>query len=189
MTRKQEFTSIPTAKVQEGIDLCRRNIAIFLDDAKALMRNGSLQNAYVLVQFGLEEFGKIIALKEAVENCDSGNISVNNKIFKNHEFKTEKAWTKISPWARIINEGFDEDVSDMPYGFPAYSEPTTEASPQTRLDCVFVDFREGNWINGHKIDRERLVHLITYIEHMLETLYPSEKGITLDELVAQKGET
>ena len=77
-------------------------------------------------------------------------------------------------------------MEGLPEVYPAYFEPPTEASPQTRLNCVFVDFKEGQWINGCKISRDRLVLLITYLEHVLEKMCPEQKGLSFDDLFRPK---
>jgi AbiV family abortive infection protein len=154
--------------MQEGIDLCKSNITHFLDDAKILMKEGSAENAYVLVQFGIEEWGKIIMLKEALSNSDSDPVLVDNTVFTSHKGKTEKALT--NPYLKTINEGFEEDVRGMPEDYPAYFDPSTEASHATRCECAFVDFHNGEWVIGCKIDRNLLVRLIVYIEHILPKL-------------------
>jgi AbiV family abortive infection protein len=51
----------------------------------------SMENAYVLVQFGIEEIGKIIFLQEAVTNYAGDSILVDKAVFTKHNVKAEKA--------------------------------------------------------------------------------------------------
>ena len=57
---------IPLSKVSQGIELCKQNVADFVCDARNIMKQGKLYHAYVSFQFALEEFGKIMFIKEAL---------------------------------------------------------------------------------------------------------------------------
>lgn len=61
MDYRKEDRIVPRAKMQQGIDLCRINVADFLEDAKLVIAENRLNHAYVSVQFAIEELGKLVS--------------------------------------------------------------------------------------------------------------------------------
>jgi AbiV family abortive infection protein len=158
---------IPKAKIQEGIDLCKSNVVDFLKDAKLIIAEKRLNHAYVMVEFAIEEFGKAILLKEALEQNKSDPIIVKESVFKSHKQKDEKAWNVLdSKYKTIYDEGdFDDD------GFDYKDFVTdTKAGHETRLHCAFVDFCYGNWYLGRNIKENLLNDLIKHIEDKLSRI-------------------
>jgi len=46
----------------------------------------------------------------------------------------------------------------------------TESSPRTRLECAYVDFKDGVWITGDTINEPKLSKLIVNIEQEVKKL-------------------
>jgi hypothetical protein len=59
---------IPKASVQKGIYKCKDNIADYLKDSLLISNTCRLYHAIISLEFALEEFGKILLLKEAFDN-------------------------------------------------------------------------------------------------------------------------
>lgn len=152
--------------LQKGIDLCKANITDFLKDAQLIMAEGRTNHAYVIVEFAIEEFGKIIMIKEAFNSDLNDPFKVNGEVFSDHKGKSEKAWEILDPKFRII---FDEGMWQegcWQRGVWEKQENTT-ASHKTRCDCAFVDFTASKWIVGRDIKKDLLENLITHIEENL----------------------
>jgi AbiV family abortive infection protein len=160
--KNKEDKLIPKAKIQTGIDLCKSNIRDYLKDARLIISEGRLNHAYIFVQLAIEEFGKIVMLKEALESATTDPISVNHKVFDSHKHKTEKAFTLLDSRLREIHRGsFGE-------GFGKGFDISTEVEHETRLDCAFVAFDENYWFLGRTVDREKPELLIQNIEDNID---------------------
>ena len=144
------------------MELCKKNILDFLRDAKIIIKERRLNHAYVSVQFAIEELGKIVMLKEALESSKDDSVLVEEKVFRSHREKSEKAWTVLSPKFKTICEGiFNNRLFDP----RLFNTPTT-VSHETRLECAFVDFN-GTWHIGRRIKEDSLTDLIAHIEEIL----------------------
>lgn len=156
---------IPKCKMQEGIDLCKKNISEFLEDARLLVEAGRLQHALVSVEFAKEEFGKIVMLREASVRDKSDFVTVGRGTFKSHKGKNKKAWTILDPSFRIV---FSGDFSEEDFEEEDFVVDTT-ISHYTRLQCAFVAFDESSneWHIGRDIDKDLLVDLIEHIQQKL----------------------
>ena len=155
--------------MQEGIELCKRNIADYLRDARLIIEKGRLNHAYVSVQLSIEELGKIRMLKEALsdDNRSKEVIPVKKSVFTSHRGKSEKAWKFLDPkFRRIFGEVGFEDTGEGGFD-PRGFETITTAGHQTRLQCAFVDFKLNKWVLGRKIEETRLTALIKHIEERL----------------------
>lgn len=158
---------IPRAKMKEGIDLCKSNILDYLKDARLIMSDGRLNHAYVSVQFAIEEFGKIVMLKDALMASTNDIVTVKGSVFTSHKGKSPNAWRILDQkFKTIFGEGDfdDEDFSHVSF------VTDTKASHDTRLDCAFVDFDEGIWHIGRDIKQKLLEELINHIEENLSKL-------------------
>lgn len=113
------------------------------------------------MQLAIEEFGKIVMLKDAFESSSTEFISVNNYVFTSHKLKTERAFSILNPELREIHTG------GFGKGFFRGFDISTEVNHKTRLDCAFVDFIENSWFLGRIVDREKLEALIRNIEDNL----------------------
>ena len=152
----------------EGINLCKRNISDYLRDARVIIEKGNLNHAYVSVQLSLEEFGKIIMLRETLSDNESKDvIPVKENVFTNHIGKSEKAWNVLdSTFRRIFGEVGFEDTGEGGFD-PRGFETITTAGHRTRLQCAFVDFHLNKWWLGRNIEEKRLIELIDHIEERL----------------------
>jgi AbiV family abortive infection protein len=154
-------------KMQEGIDLCKKNAMDFLNDAKLIVAEKRLNHAYVLVEFAIEEFGKAAILSNQLRSSTSDPIPIPEQIFKSHKGKAEKAWTILDrKFKTIYGHGGFDDVGFDYTGF----QTDTKARHETRLHCAFVDCEYGNWYLGRNIDVNLLNDLITHIEARLSRI-------------------
>jgi AbiV family abortive infection protein len=147
--------------MQEGIDKCKENIADYLKDAVIIADTGRLYHAIISLEFALEEFGKILLLKETMNNDKSDTVPINGNEFCNHNRKAERALKIIDPRHkfRVLFETFWER------GFwEAGMWGETVMGDKTRLDCAFVDFIDNNWMLGRKINPNYIQDLVTVIE-------------------------
>jgi len=155
---------IPRGLMQNGIDLCKQNVSDFLKDAKFMVREGRLDHAYVIVEFAIEEFGKIVMLNEALSLNTNDPVLVKESVFKSHNEKSTNAWVVLNPKYRII---FDEGAYDESVYDPRFYQTNTTASHNTLLDCAFVGFDGNRWVLGTKIKQSLLENLITHVDDML----------------------
>lgn len=155
--------SIPREKMEEGFDLCRKNVLDYLQDARLIIGEGRLNHALVSVQFSIEELGKIRMLREALNKSAQGNVLVKESVFKSHKGKSETAWEFLDVKFRTIFEGdFDEtDFSHRDF------LTDTKASHETRLECAFVGFDGNEWFLGREIDKTLLLEIIQHIKDKL----------------------
>ena len=157
---------IPKEKMQEGIELCKRNIADYLKDARLVIGKGRLNHAYVSVQLSIEELGKIRMLREALSDNKNTKdvIAVKDTVFASHKGKSDKAWEFLDPKFRnIFGEVGFEDTGEGGFD-PRGFDTITMAGHRTRLQCAFVDFHLDKWWLGRKIEEKKLIELINHIE-------------------------
>jgi AbiV family abortive infection protein len=154
---------IPRAKMQEGIDLCKKNIHNFLDSAEILNQAHKTLHAFILAEFALEEFGKIQILKKGFEKSVADPIEVNRHDFIDHSEKEKEAWKQLDPKYSIIKVGGFEEGFEGKHGIGFEKE--TKTGHSTRIDVAFVDFDEdlGVWHIGREIDSLLLQNLIEHL--------------------------
>jgi len=111
-----------------------------------------MNHAYVLVQFAIEELGKILLITEAFNSDPNDPFSVNGEFFS-HKVKDKKAWKILDRNCRMI---FDEGVFEAGVFEMGIFKQNTEASHWTRCECAFVDFTGSQWILGRDIKEELL---------------------------------
>jgi AbiV family abortive infection protein len=162
-SKTQKNRLIPRKLMQNGIDLCKQNIYDFLNDARSIVAQGRLNHAYILVEFAIEEFGKIVMLKEALKSGIGDLVAVNEDVFTKHNQKSEKAWTVLDSKYRTI---FDEGCWEEGVWERGVFQQNTEASHKTRCECAFVDFTGSQWILGQDIKKDLLQDLIAHIGNM-----------------------
>jgi hypothetical protein len=159
---------IPRGMLQEGIGKCKDNINDFLSDAELIMSKGRLNHAYVLVEFAIEEFGKVIMIKEAFQSDPNDPFKIDGEVFGTHRGKSERAWTVLNPKYKLL---FDEGVC---YPNTLFERgcviENTEANHYTRCICVFVDFCSSQWLLGCEIKEDYLKNLIAHIRDTLPKL-------------------
>jgi AbiV family abortive infection protein len=154
---------IPRARIQEGIDLCKKNVNDFLDTAEILNKTHRSLHAFIAAEFALEEFGKIQILKEAFEDSNSDPVEVNKRYWIRHPDKEEKAWEELDPEYKIVKSGSFEEGFEGEHGIGFEKE--TKAGHPTRKDVAFVDFDEdlSVWHVGREINPVLLQNLIEYL--------------------------
>ena len=163
--KDDEDRIVPRARMQAGIDLCKKNITDFLEDAKLIIHEERLSHAYISVQFALEELGKILVFRNKLEIDQNDPLRITKKeAFQSHKRKTEKVWEFLDPKFKKI---FDEGFFDRAFFEKGFFQTDTYAEYETRLDCAFVDYYAGNWHVGRDIKKELLVKLISHIEEKL----------------------
>ena len=167
------YRKIPRNLVQEGIDLCKKNVADYLDDARTIISKGRLCHAYLSVQLAIEELGKAIILREECQKSSTDPLSVDAAIFgknggRGHKMKAAKAWGLLDSTLKILHAGgFEKE------GFSEFSfDVDTEASHHSRLKCAYVDFIEEEklWWVGETLDECKVLALIDNIDYVLKKL-------------------
>jgi AbiV family abortive infection protein len=164
---------IPREMYRQGIDLCKKNVLDYLDEAETIAQKGHLQHAYVLVQLGIEETGKIVWLREEQQKNTADPVCVPDVIFgkdggKSHRKKHEKTLTVLKPeLLRVCRGPFDPAIFD-----PRIFDVGREASPETRLVNAYVGFddRSKRWFLGCEIDWSKLDRLINHVRQVVSTL-------------------
>jgi AbiV family abortive infection protein len=154
--------------MQEGIEKCKNNITDYLKDASLIAQAGRYYHAIISLEFALEEFGKILLLKETMNNCKGDSININSNEFCSHDRKVERALKILDPSHkyRILFESFAERGL-----FEAgMLEGETVIGDSTRLDCAFVDFIDNAWTVGRNIKPAFLQDLADVIEKGLKTI-------------------
>ena len=131
---------IPRVRIQEGVDLCKKNVNDFLDTAEILNKTHRTLHAFITAEFALEEFGKIQILKEAFEDSNSDCVEVNKRYWISHPDKEEKAWGELELEYRTIKSGGFEEGFEGEHGIGFEKE--TKTGHPTRKDVAFVDFDE-----------------------------------------------
>jgi len=127
-----------------------------------IIKEGRFNHAYVSVEFAIEELGKFVMLKEALDSSKDDPILVEDRIFRSHKGKPEKAFTVLDPKFKTIYRGiFDDRIFD-----PRIFDTGTSVSHRTRLECAFVDYN-GAWYIGRRINENLLIDLINQIREKL----------------------
>lgn len=168
---------IPRAKIQDGIDLCKKNIFDFLTGAESLLSANNLNYATVSVEFAIEEFAKILVLiDEQRKGFDPVEVPI--WVFADHVRKSQRAWDISDPnaldssYKMISNCGFERIYKkycrDKTTGFSLGYELSIDMTHDVRLECIFVTFDEqsNQWFLGHEnISKERIQKLIEHVRH------------------------
>ena len=157
MTKKIPLTDLPT-----GIILALRMSRQKLDDAELLISIESFEDAVILIQFAVEEFGKAVALRE---NLEKGNEQVEDDLFKNHPYKEAKAWSVLPGDLKTIYEGTFSPQAFSAQDFDAGKETI---SHKTRINATFVDWVAGNWKTGVQAEPDKLLRLIKGLRKEIE---------------------
>ncbi len=155
---------IPKNRFPEGIQLCKDNIADFLSDARNVLANGKPYHAYILFEFALEEFGKIIMLKEARDdpNNKTNAAQVPEHVFTNHRGKCDKAIDVLGTDLKTLYNGIWAKGIWAP---GIWGESEVEVGHNTRLKCAFVDYLNNNWtIGDNAITKSNLTSLIEKLD-------------------------
>jgi AbiV family abortive infection protein len=98
---------VKRCQLQDGIDLCKRNVSDFLNETETLISQGRPSHALIFAEFAIEELGKILVIKHAFNLDPNDPFKIMGKEFYDHETKSKNAWTVLGPKLRIL---FDEGV-------------------------------------------------------------------------------
>jgi AbiV family abortive infection protein len=163
---------IPVSKIGEGLRLCANNIRRFINDVRILLKEPSEWHAIASVIFAFEELAKYSELKKA-KNCASQDVvTVDKRLFYSHKYKQKIAERLIPQGTMILSDAyFDPNYFDSQF----FQTESVEASPRLRLDCVFVNWRDGHWVHGTPVIPQRIE---TFTEAILEALNQLESGST-----------
>jgi AbiV family abortive infection protein len=154
--------------MQEGIEKCRGNIEDYLKDACIVAETGRLYHAIISLTFALEEFGKILLLKETLDTDTSDALKIDGYEFCTHNRKVERALKFLDPMHKyrvLFETVFERGVFEA-----GMWEGETVIGDRTRLDCAFVDFINNNWTLGRNIKPEYFQDLVTLIQQGLEKI-------------------
>jgi AbiV family abortive infection protein len=144
---------IPVNKLNEGLRVCANNIRRFLLDIERLVQDVSDWHAVALAIFAFEELAKYSELKRAKEAATSSIVRVDRRLFWSHKYKQEIA-RKLVPLDAV--ELFPAGFNRQAFNSTFWNMETISVSPSLRLDCVFVNWENGEWTHGSPILPERL---------------------------------
>ena len=158
---------VPRARMQEGIDKCKENIADYLQDALLIANTGRLYHAIISLEFALEEFGKMLLLKESMNKETGDSIRIDGNEFCSHDKKLMRALEFIDSKKeyRVLWQ-----IAWLKMAFPLGFYPHVTISSETRLSCSFVDYKDNNWTLGKIINPDSFKKLISAIEQELNKL-------------------
>ena len=162
---------IPREKIESGITAGLKRVGEYLDDADRLTvqpnsSQGTLQDAAILVTFGIQELGKAIILRKRSEEQPSDIVKVERLAFGGrdaHEHKQAEAFKSIdSGLKRLHTAGFGPGFG------PNFDIQSVDISPETRLELSFVDFVNGDWVSPPLVEPKRLKALIEGAKEVLK---------------------
>lgn len=157
---------IPLTKIEDGIKRALEKCDEHLASAEILASKDLMNNAVVVLEFGIEELGRAVAL---IEKFKIGSEDIEIKLFTDHDYKYDKAWTVLPISLKTIYEGsFDPAVFD-PNVFDAGKETI---SPRTRLDATYVNYDEKTqeWKAGVQASKDKIQKIIDEIRQSKATL-------------------
>ena len=127
-----------------------------------MISKNNLNDAVALIEFGIEEFGRAVALNEKLE---AGSEDVELALFISHNYKYEKAWSVLPKGLKTIYERSYEGSFDVT-SFDVGTLEKETISPRTRLDATFVNYDELNkeWKVGVQAQEEKLETVIKGIK-------------------------
>lgn len=156
-------------RIAEGLRLCAQNIRDFVADAETLLLKGHGWHAIALAIFAFEELGKYAELqriKESSENVQD-TTSVRDALFRSHDYKQGFAKRLVPSDAMILlPKYFDDRYFDPKF----FQTDEVTVKPSLRLECVFVDWLDGDWRIGAPHDTERLRKFLNAILEVLNKL-------------------
>ncbi len=164
---KLKHYQIPTSKILEGIQKCLSNTKRYVEDSRLIFGSGSLEHAVVLAIFAAEELAKAgIISQRFQQQRGRKSIQVERIIFQGrdaHDYKIKEAKRILGS---LMLESSKLGVARFP--FPL-GRPDVEASPETRLQCAFVDWDNKDWKFGTSFHPANLTDLLEGIEkHILK---------------------
>jgi len=165
---------IPVSQIDEVLRLCARNIRRFINDMGILLKDSSDWHAIALAIFAFEELAKYSELRKSKESAAQDIVMVDERLFGKgkdpHGYKQNIARNLIQQDAMIlIFPYFDSTYFDARH---FHAEPD-EMSHALRLDCVYVNWKDGKWIHGTPVVPDRIM---MFTEAILDRLNRLESG-------------
>jgi hypothetical protein len=94
-------------------------------------------------------------------------VPVDDRLFYDHRHKQELARKLIPQDALILVPAyFDLQYFDT----ECFQTEDVEVSPTLRLDCVFVNWKDGKWVHGSDIETDRIKKFTQAILDALNSL-------------------
>jgi AbiV family abortive infection protein len=152
---------IPRAALREGILTCLTVASLRLSETDPLLGRGFVTQAAVLFTLAVEEFGKASLLRKAYEG---GQDPVVIQGFYDHEPKIEAAAAHIGANDLLLDnsgmfsaEMFDASVFDV----------GRQVDLAARLSGLFVDWKNGAWNHGVRVDADVLAQSIRNVQRRI----------------------
>jgi len=149
------------------IEMCLLNSSQFLADANLIHsqnKRSKYDHSVASVQFAIEEFGKASILNKELQESEEDVIEVPNNLFGgrgSHQLKETEAWTNLSPELRVLaRKAFEPDCFDPRF----FVTRDVELSHEERLQCLFVDFKDGIPTLGVVVENDKFIKLLKGIE-------------------------
>ena len=151
---------IKVEDLQDGIQLCRRNVDRLLEDASILYRTGSYGHAQALAILALEEYAKKIVL--IAEKTHPGRFDDQiGRSFSDHDFKLQLALDMLM-----------KEFPDAPSGGEAASKVMDTARKLSSLKQVslYVDYdNKLGWFDPNKADYQNTAAVqIAYAKELVQ---------------------
>jgi AbiV family abortive infection protein len=140
---KGKFRIIPSNMLDEGLELCARNIGQLAEDTYILLDRATprVWSALALAIFAFEELAKYAELKKAKE-LGKATVEIDNRLFAQHSYKQKIALSLVPKDAvELLSSRYGE----ASYGLDYYGG--VSVTPKLRLQCVFVDWEDGKWVS------------------------------------------
>jgi AbiV family abortive infection protein len=145
--------------MSEGIRMILKNLSRYVRDSRLLLEDNSVEHATLMALYAAEELGKASLLYQTQAK---GELVVDSALFRGrqaHEKKMDEARHLLGDSALLQSSIFDR--ARFPFILGA---PEVEATPGLRMDCTFVDLREGNWRFGALFVADHLDRLLVDLE-------------------------
>jgi AbiV family abortive infection protein len=154
--------------MSEGIRMILKNVSRYVRDARLLLKDNSVEHATLLALYAAEELGKASLLYRTQEK---GELVVDSALFRGkqaHEKKMNEARRLLGDSVLLQSSIFGR--ARLPFILGA---PEVKATPELRMDCTFVDFREGKWRFGALFVAEHLNRLLLDIDTQTSSIRES----------------
>jgi AbiV family abortive infection protein len=180
-------TEIPVTQLDTGLKICAANIRQFVKDVDILLENSSIFHATTLAIFAVEELAKYSELERVKRLANGPTVQVDDRLFRSHPYKQGLAKKLISNEAWILAPAvfepayFDSKYFDSRYFATGSSKPEVTVSPTLRLDCSFVNWKDGGWVYGSGIQMDRLKQFAENILDVLAEFESSPPKVTSEE--------
>lgn len=166
---------IPRKDTADIVRLCFDNVSQLLCDARLIhSMKPKIDHAIALIQFAIEELGKASVLQHALDQTQE-DIEIENEIFaktfggggkKSHEFKSDEAWKNLDSRLKVLVDGY----FDSSYFDSSYFDTDVKLDPEKRLQCLYVDYRDGKIRFYDERDSRKLDSIIEGLESEVKRL-------------------